>query len=196
MDDFYLIFRTKKEAQEMLAIIREYMDGVELELNQKTGIFPLKNGIDFLGFHTYLTEEGGVVQKLRRDSIKRIRSKIRHWREDYAAGTITKEKIIEKFVAWDAHAAHGGHLFPPGQICQAGQRDCRRDYKARRKINGPDAVRTLRKVRQAQELYRKTHKATEDSVASFSAQRPDDIAHGSKNLQLSKEETHYGNGLL
>ena len=107
MDDFYLIFRTKKEAQEMLTVIQEYMGGVDLELNQKTGIFPLKNGIDFLGFHTYLTEEGGVVQKLRRDSIKRIRSKIRHWREDYAAGTITKEKIIEKFVAWDAHAAHG-----------------------------------------------------------------------------------------
>ena len=129
MDDFYLIFRTKKEAQEMLAIIREYMDGVELELNQKTGIFPLKNGIDFLGFHTYLTEEGGVVQKLRRDSIKRIRSKIRHWREDYAAGTITKEKIIEKFVAWTP-MRHTATPIPSGPICQAGQRDCRRDYKA------------------------------------------------------------------
>ena len=176
MDDFYLIFRTKKEAQEMLTVIKEYMGGVDLELNQKTGIFPLKNGIDFLGFHTYLTEEGGVVQKLRRDSIKRIRSKIRHWREDYAAGTITKEKIIEKFVAWDAHAAHGDTYSLRAKYAKQVSEIVGETIRPRRKINGPDAVRTLRKVRKAQELYRKTHKATEDSVASFSAQRPDDIA--------------------
>ena len=34
-----------------------------LELNQKTVIFPLKNGIDFIGFHTYLTETGRGCSK-------------------------------------------------------------------------------------------------------------------------------------
>ena len=117
-----------------------------------------------------------MVQKLRRDSIKRIRSKIRHWREDYAAGTITKEKIIEKFVAWDAHAAHGDTYSLRAKYAKQVSEIVGETIRPRRKINGPDAVRTLRKVRQAQGLYRKTHKATEDSVASFSAQRPDDIA--------------------
>ena len=30
------------------------MDSLGLELNEKTQIFPIRNGIDFLGFHTYL----------------------------------------------------------------------------------------------------------------------------------------------
>lgn len=50
------------------------MDGLCLELNEKTGIFPLKNGIDFLSFHTYLTESGKVVQKLRREKVEDIRA--------------------------------------------------------------------------------------------------------------------------
>ena len=71
------------------------MASVKLELNEKTGIFPLRNGIDFLGFHTYLTETGGVVQKLRRDSIQRMRSKVKYWAKAYPAGEISKKRIID-----------------------------------------------------------------------------------------------------
>ena len=44
------------------------MDALKLELNGKTAIFPLKNGINFLGFHTYLDSGGKVIMKLRRVS--------------------------------------------------------------------------------------------------------------------------------
>ena len=44
------------------------MDSLGLELNEKTQIFPIRNGIDFLGFHTYLTESGKVIRKLRHSS--------------------------------------------------------------------------------------------------------------------------------
>lgn len=73
MDDFYVILSDKQRLKEILKDIRALMDSWGLELNQKTGIFPLRNGIDFLGFHSYITESGGIVQKLRRDSIQRIR---------------------------------------------------------------------------------------------------------------------------
>ena len=78
-----------------------------VELNEKTQIFPIRNGIDFLGFHTYLTEEGKVIRKLRHSSIKRMRSKLRRWEQDYPAGLVTREKILQSWQAWDAHAAHG-----------------------------------------------------------------------------------------
>lgn len=67
MDDFRVIARTKEELQRLLKEVDRWMGDLRLELNEKTGIFPLRNGIDFLGFHTYLTETGGVVQKLRRE---------------------------------------------------------------------------------------------------------------------------------
>lgn len=78
-----------------------------LELNEKTQIFPIRNGIDFLGFHTYLTESGKVIRKLRHSSIKRMRAKLRHWEKEYPAGRVTREQILQSWQAWDAHAAHG-----------------------------------------------------------------------------------------
>lgn len=63
--------------------------------------------IDFLGFHTYLTESGKVIRKLRHSSIKRMRAKLRHWEKEYPAGLVTREQILQSWQAWDAHAAHG-----------------------------------------------------------------------------------------
>ena len=83
-----------------------YMDDFFL-IHEKTQIFPIRNGIDFLGFHSYLTEEGKVIRKLRHSSIKRMRSKLRRWEQDYPAGLVTREKILQSWQAWDAHAAHG-----------------------------------------------------------------------------------------
>lgn len=84
-----------------------YMDSLGLELNEKTQIFPIRNGIDFLGFHTYLTESGKVIRKLRHSSIKRMRAKLRHWEKEYPAGLVTREQILQSWQAWDAHASHG-----------------------------------------------------------------------------------------
>lgn len=107
MDDFFLIHPDKEYLQFCLREIRAYMDSLGLELNEKTQIFPIRNGIDFLGFHTYLTESGKVIRKLRHSSIKRMRAKLRHWEKEYPAGLVTREQILQSWQAWDAHAAHG-----------------------------------------------------------------------------------------
>lgn len=107
MDDFYIIHEDKEHLKQCLEQIREKMDGLKLELNGKTAIFPLKNGIDFLGFHTYLDSGGGVIMKLRRDSMDRMKARIRAWREDFPAGKVSRDRILASWRAWDAHAAHG-----------------------------------------------------------------------------------------
>lgn len=175
MDDFYLILRTKKEAQEMLSIINEYMDGENLHLNQKTGIFPLKNGIDFLGFHTYLDENGGVVQKLRRDSIDRIRRKVKFWRAVYPKYLVTKQDIIESFRAWDAHAAHGDTYSLREKYAKMVSEIIGEDLRPRRKINSTKKVATLRQLKQAKAEYRKKHKATGEPAARFFEPTPEDM---------------------
>lgn len=107
MDDFFLICPDREYLQFCLREINAFMAVIGLELNEKTHIFPLKNGINFLGFHTYLTDTGRVIRKLRRSSLKKMRAKLRYWEKAYPAGEVTREAILESWQAWDAHAAHG-----------------------------------------------------------------------------------------
>lgn len=107
MDDFLLIHPDKKYLQYCQKEIETYLGELRLELNEKTNIFPLRHGLDFLGFHTYITESGQVVRKLRHSSVKKMNAKMRKWEKDYPKGEVTKEKILDSWTAWDAHAAHG-----------------------------------------------------------------------------------------
>ena len=107
VDDFYLIHNDKKYLQECLKIIRNYLSGYGLELNEKTQILPLKNGIDFLGFHTYLTDTGKVICKLRKRSKENMKRKLRKYAKNYEAGTMSIEKIRQSYGGWRSFASYG-----------------------------------------------------------------------------------------
>ena len=175
MDDFLAIHPSKEFLKNLLADFRVFMGGYGLELNEKTGIFPLRNGIDFLGFHSYLTETGGVVQKLRKDGIERIKKNIRIWRVEYPAGNITKEKILEKFGSWDAHAAHGDTHALRSKYAKQVEEIIGEKVPVHRKINSTREVRAKRRVKQMQNIYKKQHRAQEKSGALSPVPRPDGI---------------------
>ncbi len=175
MDDFYIIHSDKEELKALLAETRKWMADAGLELNKKTGIFPLRNGIDFLGFHTYLTETGAVVQKLRRDGIKRIRSRVKYWREAYPAGKVTKEAILDSFRGWDAHAAHGDtyalrlkYARQVGEIIGV-------TIKPHRKINSTTIARERRQIRQCKNIRKKQGEAVSGAASFVSEPQPDDV---------------------
>jgi len=107
MDDFYLIHESKDHLRKCLDEINSYMADLKLELNEKTGISPLRNGIDFLGFHSYLTESGKVIRKLRHASAKRMKRRIKKWIKDQKEGEVDLAHIWASYRSWDAHAAHG-----------------------------------------------------------------------------------------
>ena len=175
MDDFYIIVRTKEEARRLLAEIREFIADLGLELNQKTGIFPLRNGIDLLGFHSYLTESGGVVQKLRKDGIERIQSRIRYWRKAYHAGEITKEKIIDQFQGWDAHAAHGDTYALRQKYARQVGEIIGEVPEIHRKINSTKEVRARRRAKQERCIRKKTGAPVSFALPALEGPRPDDI---------------------
>ena len=107
MDDFLLIHPDKEYLRYCQKQIETFLAGLRLELNEKTNIFPLRHGVDFLGFHTYITESGQIIRRLRHSSVKRMKGKIRWWKKEYPAGKVTKKEILDSWTAWDAHAAHG-----------------------------------------------------------------------------------------
>ncbi len=73
MDDFILIHRDKKFLQYCLLRIDEVCkQELNIELNKKTQIGRVCNGIDFLGFRHILTSNGKIIKRLRRSSKKRM----------------------------------------------------------------------------------------------------------------------------
>jgi hypothetical protein len=107
MDDFYLIHEDKAYLQYCLQEIRKIVGDLGLELNHKTAIFPLSQGIDFLGFRTYLTDTGKVVRKIRSESKNRIRRKLKKFRGLLDDGKVDFETVLASYNSWTGHAAHG-----------------------------------------------------------------------------------------
>ena len=107
MDDFYLIHESREYLQYCRGEIEKYVDGLGLYLNKKTNIFPLRNGIDFLGFHLYLTETGKVIRKIRRKSKNNIRRKLTKMKSLLEKKATTRKDISVSYQSWKAHAAKG-----------------------------------------------------------------------------------------
>lgn len=107
MDDFYIIHSDKLLLRQILKEIEAYIKPLGLRLNGKTQILPLKNGIDFLGFHTYLTQTGKVVRKVRAKSIDNMKRKIRKFRALVDSGKITLDSVVQSYASWTGHISHG-----------------------------------------------------------------------------------------
>lgn len=111
MDDFYIIHEDKEYLKYCLQEIKAHLDRIGLELNQKTQIFPLRHGIDFLGFHTYLTDTGKVVRKLRRGSKERMRKKLKKYKKLLESGKIEPKEVTQSYQSWRSHAKHGNTYY-------------------------------------------------------------------------------------
>lgn len=107
MDDFYIIMPEKEKLKKMLEIVKQEVEKLGLSLNPKTQIFPLKNGIDFLGFHSYLTESGKIVKKIRKNSKNNAKRRLRKLLLMRKNGKISKEKVLQSYDCWMNHAKHG-----------------------------------------------------------------------------------------
>ena len=107
MDDFYLIHEDKAYLQYCRREIERYVARLGLKLNNKTNIFPLRNGIDFLGFHSYLTDSGKVIRKVRRSSKSNEQRKLKKQRALLDKGKITMREIKQSYGSWRSHAEKG-----------------------------------------------------------------------------------------
>ena len=107
MDDFYLIHPSKEYLQYCLQVITAYLRTLELELNCKTQIFPFKNGVSYLGFHTYITPEGKPIRKLKNQNKRNAQRKFRRMAKLVPAGELPAETLHASYGAWKNHISHG-----------------------------------------------------------------------------------------
>lgn len=102
MDDFILIHPDKKYLQKCLAEIREYLGGIGFELNSKTQIYPLSQGVNFLQWKFKLTESGKVLMLMSKSKVGKQRRRMRKLWARETAGTVkpgTVEESLRSFLA-------------------------------------------------------------------------------------------------
>ena len=106
MDDFYLIHPSKEYLVECLKKIEDIIDSLKLSLNGKTQIMPFKQGIKFLGFHTYVKDDK-IVCKVRNENKRNAYRKYTRMARLVKDGKLSKEKLDECTTSYKAHAAFG-----------------------------------------------------------------------------------------
>lgn len=108
MDDAILIHHDRQYLKQCLSAIRGYLRVErQLELNEKTQIIPLSQGVDYLGFHFYITEQGKVIRKLRSSNKKRIKKKLKSYRHAYRIGKMDYDAVKRSIVSYKGHLSHG-----------------------------------------------------------------------------------------
>lgn len=90
-----------------LQVITAYLSTLKLELNGKTQIFPFKNGVSYLGFHTYITPEGRPIRKLKNQNKRNAQREFHRMAKLVAEGKLPAEKFQASYCAWKNHISHG-----------------------------------------------------------------------------------------
>ena len=107
MDDFYLIHPSDGYLRYCLKAITEYLETLGLTLNGKTQIFPFKNGVSYLGFHTYITADGKTMRRLKNQNKRNAQKKFLRMAKLVAAGKLQEDKFYASYNAWKNHISHG-----------------------------------------------------------------------------------------
>ena len=106
MDDFYLLHPSKEYLQECLKQIEDMVGTLKLSLNGKTQIMPFKQGIKFLGFHTYV-KDGEIVCKVRNENKRNAYQKYTKMAQLVKDGKLSQKKFDECVTSYKAHIAFG-----------------------------------------------------------------------------------------
>lgn len=93
MDDFYLISDSKEYLQDCLKKITAYLSTLHLTLNDKTEIVSISKGIRFLGFHTYITEDGKIIRRLTGENKRAIKKRLRKYYKLVVCGKMTRKEF-------------------------------------------------------------------------------------------------------
>jgi hypothetical protein len=106
-DDSVILHPDKETLKEIVADYARELAKLGLELNPKSCIFPLSQGVVFLKWRFKLTDTGRIVMRKRRKSVSRYTRHLRDMKRQRDEGELTDEDIRNSFTSWESHMAMG-----------------------------------------------------------------------------------------
>lgn len=102
MDDFVLLLKDKKECQNTKIIIENFLSKtLHLQLNGKSRYYPNAMGVNFCGYRIF-----NDYRKLRNNSKKKIKSKVKTWNYLYKKKELNILHAVQCLKSWSGHASH------------------------------------------------------------------------------------------
>lgn len=106
MDDFVIVHHDKAHLHAVRKTIEGFLwDTLALRTNGKTQVYPVSIGggrpLDFLGYRIWPTH-----RKLRKDSVCRMKRKLRSIQRRKAEGLPVRDNIEAVIASWEGHARH------------------------------------------------------------------------------------------
>ncbi len=89
MDDIIILHKDKRYLREIKDDIENFLwEKLRLNLNKKTAIRPISQGIEFVGFRIFTTH-----RKLKKSSVKKMKSRLKYVRAAFERGEIDEESL-------------------------------------------------------------------------------------------------------
>lgn len=103
MDDLVVFGRSVQELRKVRAVVEETLNALRLELHpKKRQIYPVRNGIPFLGFRVFPNH-----RRLLPENVDRQRVRLRIKVQQYNKQQIDSKSFYQSLQAWIGHASHG-----------------------------------------------------------------------------------------
>ena len=106
MDDFVIVHESKEYLQKIFAEVKSFIESLDLVLNEKSQIFPLKNGLTYLGFRYSVSSKNTIVKRVKKQTVKRFKSRIKLLNRAYFDGAIGNEDVRNTISAYHGHLVH------------------------------------------------------------------------------------------
>ncbi|MAT95610.1 MAG: RNA-dependent DNA polymerase [Anaerolineaceae bacterium] len=103
VDDFLLFHHDKTVLHRWRITIEDFLASLRLTIHpEKSVVFPVKNGLPFLGFQLFATH-----RRLMQRNVRAFLRRFRRQRRAIRRGDSTFAEIKPSLTSWNAHAAHG-----------------------------------------------------------------------------------------
>lgn len=107
MDDFILIHPDKEYLQYCLREIRTFVEMCGLQLNAKTTLYPLRQGVRMLNWRFVITDTGRILKYMNNKKLGQQRRKMRKLMIKEVSGEVAPGTTKDSLTAWIANAKRG-----------------------------------------------------------------------------------------
>ncbi len=111
MDDFILVHPNRAYLQECLQLILLRVGAIDLKLNEKTTLYPLRQGVMLMKWRFRIMPSGKIILAMSTEKLGKQRRKMKKLMGKEVIGELEKGTTRESFVSWRANAKLGDTFY-------------------------------------------------------------------------------------